>query len=179
MCIIRIIKAGDVSSEEIKTLWKENPHGGGIALIDNDLNLKVPIRTKSFDLFKKELFNQFDKNNFRTLIFHMRYRSKGSLNTININPIYINEATVMFHNGTLQGYDNDFYSDSLMYVFNVLHSIEELDIENQDHIKQIINSLFGSGSRLVFLQKGKAEPLIINNKGIGYWYKNNTQWTSK
>ena len=41
MCIIRIIKAGDVSSEEIKTLWKENPHGGGIALIDNDLNLKT------------------------------------------------------------------------------------------------------------------------------------------
>ena len=55
MCIIRIIKAGDISSEEIKALWEENPHGGGIALIDNDYNLKVPIRTEDFDLFEKEL----------------------------------------------------------------------------------------------------------------------------
>ena len=179
MCIIRIIKAGDISSEEIKALWEENPHGGGIALIDDDLNLKVPIRTKDIDLFEKELFNQLDEKNFKTLVFHMRYRSRGSLNTININPIYINEETVMFHNGTLQRYNNDFYSDSLMYVFNELHSIQELDIENKDHIKQIKDSLFGNGSRLVLLQKGKANPLIINNKEIGYWYKNNTQWTSK
>ena len=179
MCIIRIIKTGDISSEEIKALWEKNPHGGGIALIDNDLNLEVPIRTKYFDLFEKELFNQLNEKNFKTLVFHMRNRSQGSLDIININPIYINETTVMFHNGTLHGYDNDFYSDSLMYVFNELHSIDELDIENQDHIKQIKNSLFGNGSRLVFLQKGKAEPLIINNKGIGYWYKNNKQWTSK
>ena len=118
MCIIRIIKAGDISSEEIKALWEKNPHGGGIALIDNDLNLEVPIRTKYFDLFEKELFNQLNEKNFKTLVFHMRNRSRGSLDIININPIYINETTVMFHNGTLHGYDNDFYSDSLMYVFN-------------------------------------------------------------
>ena len=28
MCIIRIIKAGDISSEEIKALWEETPTAG-------------------------------------------------------------------------------------------------------------------------------------------------------
>ena len=167
------------SKNEIESLWKNNPHGGGIGLIDNDLNLKVPIRTHEYELFRDELQKLLKEKNFKTLVFHMRLRSKGSLDIVNVNPIYINEKTVMFHNGTINGFDNDFYSDTLMYVFNVLHSIKELDIENKNHIKQIKDSLLNNPSRLVFLQEGKAEPLIINNQNIGYWLKNSKQWSSK
>jgi len=55
MCIIKIIKDGDISNNEIESLWKNNPHGGGIGLIDNDLNLRVPIRTHEYELFRDEL----------------------------------------------------------------------------------------------------------------------------
>ena len=44
---------------------------------------------------------------------------------------------------------------------------------------QIKDSLLNNPSRLVFLQEGKAEPLIINNQNIGYWLKNSKQWSSK
>ncbi len=179
MCIIKIIQDGAISNDEIESLWKNNPHGAGIGLIDNDLNLRVPIRTKEYELFRDELQKLLKEQNFKTLVFHMRLRSKGSLDEVNVNPIYIDKKTVMFHNGTINGFDNDFYSDSKMYVFNVLHLIKELDIENKNHIKQIKDSLLNNPSRLVFLQEGKAEPLIINNQNIGYWYKNSKQWTSK
>ena len=179
MCIIKIIQDGDISDNEIESLWKNNPHGGGIGLIDKDLNLRVPIRTHEYELFRDELQKCLKEQNFKTLVFHMRRRSKGSLDIVNVNPIYINEKTVMFHNGTINGFDNDFYSDTLMYVFNVLHSIKELDIENKNHIKQIKDSLLNNPSRLVFLQEGKAQPLIVNNQNIGYWLKNSKQWSSK
>ena len=148
-------------------------------MIDNDLNLEVPIRTKYFDLFEKELCNQLNEKNFKTLVFHMRNRSQGSLDIININPIYINETTVMFHNGTLSNYSNNHYSDSLMFVFNVIHSIDGFDIENKYHIELIEHALLDNPSRLVFLQEGKEHPLIINNKGVGYWNLNKKQWSSK
>ena len=64
-------------------------------------------------------------------------------------------------------------------MFSTYYSIKELDIENKNHIKQIKDSLLNNPSRLVFLQEGKAEPLIINNQNIGYWLKNSKQWSSK
>ena len=98
MCIIKIIQDGAISNNEIESLWKNNPHGGGIGLIDNELNLRVPIRTHEYELFRDELQKLLKEQNFKTLVFHMRLRSKGSLDTINVNPIYVNEKTVMFHN---------------------------------------------------------------------------------
>lgn len=179
MCIIKIFKEGEISSKELDDLWEQNPHGAGIGLIDNCLSLKVPLRTFDKEEFKTVLTRYLQSEDYKTLVFHMRYRSRGSLDSVNINPIFIDDKTVMFHNGTLSNYSNNHYSDSLMFVFNVIHSIDGFDIENKYHIELIEHALLDNPSRLVFLQEGKEHPLIINNKGVGYWNLNKKQWSSK
>lgn len=179
MCIIKIFKDSSISDNEIDKLWSQNSDGGGIGYIDKELNLHIPIRTDDLALFKKELQELLRNKNYETLVIHLRNRSKGSVDFVNINPIYIDKETIMFHNGTFHRYENNYYSDSIQFVFDEIHKFKNFDIENESQIEQIKNKVLNNRSRLVFLQQGKKNPLIIDNFDIGYWLHEGKQWTSK
>lgn len=179
MCIIKIFKQGLLKPEEVDYLWEQNPDGGGIGLINKKLNLEIPIKTNNLEKFKTVLFKHLEKAQFETLVFHLRKRSRGSLDKININPIFINKSTVMFHNGTFDEFNNNFYSDTFLFVFNIIQKINNFDIENKTHIDQIKSFMSDNLSRVVFLQVGKPEPLIIDNFEKGYWNIGGEQWSSK
>ena len=179
MCVMKYSNGDkNISMNEIEKMWFNNPDGAGIGVLDVNNNLISSFKTKNLDEFKEEVGNVFKHQQFNHAVMHFRRRSRGSFDLINVNPLKVNEDTLFFHNGTLRQLNDKELSDSNIFVRDFLSEIKDFDISNPKTVQKIHELLDGNISRMIFLQSGSENPLIIDEANLGYWNEAKTIWTS-
>ena len=178
MCVIKTIKEGSFSSREILEMWNNNPDGAGIGVLDKSNTLIKPFKSKDFNEFQINLDLVFRNQDFNQVVIHFRRRSRGSYDLVNVNPIPVNKDTLFFHNGTFGNLNEEYLSDSNIFVRDFISEIKDFDLSDPNTELKILNLLNGNTSRMVFLQTGVEKPLIIDNANIGYWDESKNIWTS-
>jgi len=179
MCVMKVIKNGHLSKEEIEKMWCDNPDGAGIGIIDINNNLLEPFKTKNLDELQDKLEEIFEKQEFNLVVVHFRNRSKGSHGLVNVNPIVLKNKAMFFHNGTIEYLNDEDLSDSNLFARDYLNTISDFDISEPSTLESIQNYLGSNISRMVFIQDGNPTPLIIDNSEKGYWNEDGNIWTSK
>ena len=58
--------------EEIEKMWRDNPDGAGIGIIDINNNLLEPFKTKNLDELQDKLEEIFEKQEFNLVVVHFR-----------------------------------------------------------------------------------------------------------
>lgn len=178
MCVI-VHQPPEVTldDERLRRLWKHNSHGGGIAYITPNNEIKVH---KSMDLEKylhtyKSLRGKFAKTDF---LLHMRIATHGTVDLSNVHPFHVNEHTVMAHNGIIHGVPTDKErSDTRVFVEDVLPSLPTTWLDDF-YIRQMVEKWIG-WSKLMFLTVDPAlkhNVYILNRKSgtdhEGLWFSN-------
>ena len=94
-----------------------NPHGFGITYLDNG-HTKRKLTYKGIDkLLKTD----------RPLVCHFRYATVGKINLNNVHPFNVSSRTVIYSNGTVDGFGNGHESDIAHIAKRVLPKLRKLD----------------------------------------------------
>ena len=106
-----------IPSDILDRAKKINPHGFGITYLDNG-------QTK-----RKLTYNGIDKmlETDRPLVCHFRYATVGKINLNNVHPFNVNNRTVIYSNGTVDGFGNGHESDIAHIAKRVLPKLRKLD----------------------------------------------------
>ena len=106
-------------------------------------------------------------------MFHARIKTHGLISLDNCHPFYVTNDLVVFHNGIIQGRKHKTWSDTRVFVHDVLQELPNDFLSNRG-IRHLILQLI-DWSRLVFATpQGIA---WIANRGMGckkrgVWYSN-------
>jgi predicted glutamine amidotransferase len=155
--------------ELINQQWKDNPHGAGIAFIDdNKLTITKGIMTRSF-------LNKCLKSHlYETVIVHLRFATHGNKDIDNTHPfLTCSGGAAMAHNGILPSpwSSSGSVSDSRMMA-ETLSMLKVIDIVRDS--AQIGYQI--GHNKLVFLSK---EGFIhIINHELGEWIEKGKTWIS-
>tara|TARA_R110002153_G_scaffold72533_5_gene189695 strand:+ start:172 stop:1041 length:870 start_codon:yes stop_codon:yes gene_type:complete len=102
MClIIHKPKGQRIPVDIIQRAKLVNPHGFGITYLDTGETRKL----FKYDLVDKILATP------RPIVAHFRFATVGTIDTNNIHPFHIDKDTVIFSNGTVEGYGTKTTSD--------------------------------------------------------------------
>ncbi|MEM4620692.1 MAG: hypothetical protein QW607_10825 [Desulfurococcaceae archaeon] len=180
MCVIVYKPRGIAlpNDETLQKCWDCNSDGAGIAWIEKG----YVIVKKGFMDFE-ELLKELRKRDWTDvdLVIHFRLVSRGLKKPELCHPFkvdhridramklkYRTKNWVLFHNGTLYGFGEDWKSDTLEFA-NWLGKLRKMGLEDEGIIE--IVSKIGSFDRFVLMK-----PEVI--KLIGRWYKRDGYWFS-
>lgn len=170
MCVAILAPKGKViTPRQLFNGWTSNPHGAGLAYLDNDGKVQISKGFLNFDAFEADYIRKVEA--FGTngpMLVHMRIRSAGDMGRDNTHPFRIKNGA-MIHNGTLFSPKRDpkskyQKSDTALFA-ETLHNI--LTPEDVREAKSDLESAI-YGSKLAFLWDG-GETVIINER-YGYWH---------
>ena len=177
MCIaINSPKGTTPKKESLKESFKNNPHGGGFAFVDDG---KIIIK-KGFMDFNK-FFRAYNDANLQSKnkLIHFRIKTSGKINYENCHPFMVTDKLAMIHNGVIPNFGNDKISDTREFISMVLAPIIKengLEVLTNQTFIETMRDLIGS-SKLVFLDnKGKS---YIINETLGHyncdvWFSNSS-----
>ena len=139
MClIIHKPKNKTIPADIIRRAMAVNPHGFGITYLDTGKTRKL------FDYKGVERI----LNTERAIVAHFRFATIGTIDSNNIHPFSIDSRTVIYSNGTVDGYGTRTKSDIAHIADNVLSKLSPQDwrpfLELTDTRFAIVN--LGSGS---------------------------------
>ena len=106
-----------IPSDVLHRAKEINPHVFGVTYLDNG-------QTK-----RKLSYKGIDKmlNTDRPLVAHFRYATVGKINLNNVHPFNVNSRTVIYSNGTVDGFGNGHESDIAHIAKRVLPKLRKLD----------------------------------------------------
>ena len=178
MCIaILKLKDSVITDEQLRTSFRRNNDGGGIAyIVDNQLIIeKGYFNEDEFVNAVRRAESMTDNN----MLIHCRIGTSGGRNERNCHPFRVSDNVAMIHNGVISKFngkeaDN---SDTAIYVRDILAKISDEDLIHNDVIKYLVESDIGCGNKFV-LMNNKGEYTIFNEKSghwkDGIWFSNNT-----
>lgn len=175
MCVAIVTKEGAViPSNTLLEGWKNNPHGGGFAFVDDDHQVVIKKGYMKFSDFVQSYEHAAAKFADRSpFLVHMRIRTSGDTSPSNCHPFKVKDGA-MIHNGVLftpagsrAGTETDRKSDTRVFAES-LHNILRLE-----HIKKVSDKLryaVGEYNKLCFLNKDKEYHIV--GESSGYWSDN-------
>lgn len=177
MCIaILKTKEGVITDDILRTCFKNNPHGAGIAYTkDNKLYVvKGLFKVEDFINAVREGERQADSN----MLIHCRISTSGLIDIDNTHPHVVNDSTVLIHNGIL---DVDVpkdskESDTRIYIREYLKDLP-IDFTYNKSILRLIANDIGSSNKFVFLNTNGDYAIVNESAGHwinGVWYSNMT-----
>lgn len=179
MCvIIHQPTSAHLDKDLYNKLWKINSDGGGFAYISNTGEIQVK-KSMDRDWLWRKFETERSKNPRRDFMLHLRIRTHGTTDINNVHPFFVDEHTVMAHNGTIAKVPDyqDGRSDTKVFVDEVLPDLPE-DWLDRQYIVDMVEEWIG-WSRLMFLTTNpllKRSVYILNkSKGTkhnGMWFSN-------
>ena len=106
-----------IPSDILDRAKRINPHGFGITYLDNG-HTKRRLSYKGIDQMLKT---------DRPLVCHFRLATVGKVNVGNVHPFNVNSRTVIYSNGTVDGFGNGHESDIAHIAKRVLPKLRKLD----------------------------------------------------
>lgn len=169
MCIaILNTKGTTLKKKLLSNCWENNGDGAGILYIDDDSNLQTFKTLDSFEEFYAnyiEIKKSYGKS--RNMLLHFRISTHGVINKENCHPFIVDESVGFIHNGMISNVpDSVQYSDTNMLNRTLLQKLKT-GFEQDDEVLEFLDSLIGSGNKLVFLNN-KDEWSIVN-EAAGHW----------
>ncbi len=179
MCVIIHQPSGSyLTKDRAQRLWKINSDGGGFTFIDND-GLIQAERAMEFTQFWTAFERARSAFPQRDFLLHMRIATHGDISLANCHPFWINDETVMMHNGILNqvpDYD-DGRSDTGVFVDEVIAELPENWLDNT-YLQDMMEEYVGY-NKLAFLTTSLnvKENVIILNRTLGstvdgMWFSN-------
>lgn len=173
MCIAIINALGTLDETTFHNCWESNPHGGGLAYVD-DGQVKILKEMDSVSHLYRQ-YSDIRKYNKLPMIIHFRVATSGDVDENNCHPFEVMPGLVMAHNGIIEHVDTDPQtSDTRAFISQVLSKLPEDFLLNVG-IRALIRGFIDS-SRLVFLNKYGVYDII--NEHMGHWDKQRLNWFS-
>lgn len=194
MCVIIHKPAGKpILKERLHRLWTRNPDGGGIAYIDRTGILQAEKALHWEEWW--EIFSRVNKEHGKNseILIHMRIATHGSICQENTHPFWVNETTVMAHNGIITEYmpkktwdpelkkmvqEGEDLSDTRLFMENVLRELPE-DWLDKPGLTELVADFLGKSNKMMFLTSNpslKYSVYIINPSAgtevDGLWFSN-------
>jgi len=172
MCLI-IFQEQDskkIDADLLKDEWDFNPHGAGIATIEDG-----SVKVQRFTKFRR-FIKAYEKTSDASMrMIHFRFNTRGSNGIGNVHPFLVSRGKIaMAHNGTFSDVpQHRRMSDSSM-IAESLHRVSA-SVLMSGEFDAILNQMCGTTSKMV-LMSGRGEIKIIN-EDIGEWYDEKT-WMS-
>ncbi len=180
MCIIAMIPAGkQITEETLTNMTNNNPHGSGIAWIEEDkIKTYKSMDNKKFIKKAMEIQGKFCKDS--DILIHCRIATSGKTNIDNCHPFKISNDTVFAHNGMLDVVEpTDEVSDTRMFNDSLLRQLKPTFLDSVK-TRKFIGEVIGS-DKLAFLTvnpKLKRNTYIINRdlgeKDNKVWFSNSS-----
>lgn len=178
MCVA-IVKPKDkeITDEELKNCFENNPDGAGIAFAkDGKLYLIKGIFDKNKFIEKvRQVENVVDGD----MLIHCRISTSGLVDTNNCHPHVVNEKTALIHNGVLHGINvptDSKVSDTVIFIHEYLKNLPE-DFMKDKNIIKLIEAAIGNYNKFCFINN-KGETVIVNESEgewhNGVWYSNDS-----
>jgi hypothetical protein len=138
-----------------------------------DKELKIQ---KGFFNFEK-FYKAYKKHEAKKCVIHFRIKTHGKVDETNCHPFYINNSMGFVHNGTITGFGNDTFSDTIQFNEGILQKLVgkwgNLALF-QDPIVDLIENRIG-WSKLIMLDRHGNHKIFNEEKGEwdnGVWYSN-------
>lgn len=175
MCIaILKRKNGNITDEQLRECFINNPDGAGIAYTkDNQLFIvKGIFDVKTFINEVRTAENICDNN----MLIHCRIGTSGVKNAFNTHPFLINEHIALIHNGILdiKVPKGSLENDTQLFIKRYLADIDKYTIMHNKAVHELINKCIGGHNKFVLLDNTGYYKII--NEDAGHW-KNNV-WFS-
>lgn len=177
MCIAIYTKAGAVISEQaITASFNSNRDGAGLAYVDDEGKLQV-LKTDKLDVFQKmykECCQRFPESH---KMLHFRVSTSGGVNAFNTHPFYVDNNTVMCHNGVITKCNpkkDDKRNDTQIFNDTILKNISRKMYKNPA-IKELIEEYIGFSKVIVMNNRND---FVIFNEDKGHWDKEGQVWYS-
>lgn len=177
MCIaILKLKDGTITDEELRTSFRRNNDGGGVAYtVNNELIVKKGIFGEDEFVQTVREAEQVADNN---MLIHCRIGTSGGRNTHNCHPHLIRDNICVIHNGIIYKYNNKEKenSDTVIYARDILSKLSDDDLLTNPTIQYLIESDIGTGNKFVIMDNlGRYK---IFNENSGHW-KNNVWFSNE
>jgi hypothetical protein len=157
MCIIaaKFPEAQHPSTDEIKEMWKRNPHGAGLAYPDVAGGISIVKGLMTLDAFMEaakpllEIPNSF-------YLMHFRIATHGSTGPTMTHPFWIKDGKIaLAHNGILPYHkvlsDQDDRSDTAGFVEDVLAKLPE-DWYTSPVWRHVVEEYMGWGNKFAVIE---------------------------
>jgi hypothetical protein len=179
MCIAIYQDAGaTLTEDEIRTSWKSNPDGGGLAYIDDCGKI---CTFKSMKL--KPLLEEYERvvtmfGQHSPMLVHFRIATHGGVNEFNCHPFMVNDNIAMIHNGIIPVLmdKKDPRSDTRVFAEEYLTKLPVGWLDD-DYMFDMVEEYIGQ-SKLVFLSTETRERGYIANERMGHWNDSKSIWFS-
>ena len=180
MCLI-IHKPAEarVSEQLLASAAAFNPHGFGIMTFGDDRGITLRRRSRSHLPALKRLCREYEAVE---CVIHLRYRTRGSLDLENTQPMRITNDISMVHNGTvaLEPHNPD-RSDTWHLIHDYLRPILRNRPETlyERSFENLVRAWAGVHNRFVFMDARQRKTVIINHEAGVLWddlWLSNTRW---
>lgn len=158
-----------------------NDDGHGFAIASKSLGIEI-YKSMDYDMFALHLAEARERHGHDSLVLvHARFATHGTTDEYNVHPFWVDEDTVMAHNGILPNEWHpavgDKRSDTRVFVDRTAIQYVGNGVPSRRGGKTM-GQMIGSGNKLVFLSVKNGEPKvrIVNaHLGVftgGVWYSN-------
>lgn len=172
MCLAICAPVGvQLSRERLSNGWDSNSDGGGYAFIDQYGGIMVR-RFMSWVDFIEGYQADHAANTKSPFIVHQRFATHGTKDLNNVHPFWLDDETVVMHNGVLDVNLTDVErSDTKTFVEDYLARLPKRWFDDPNMVDMVED--FTRGSKLIILTVdplAKQEVYIIN-ENAGHWDK--------
>jgi len=183
MCLIVWKPAGSlISRKAMRNAFVNNPHGFGIASFSprESFYLETGL-SKSFN----HVWEKVEEHSHLNQLIHFRYATVGGVSENLVHPFEIVKGTYLFHNGTINGFEEipEGHSDTSYFVEKVLRPEFETNPDcfmDDDWLNAVS---YGVGqSRMVILRDDGKIAFVNYNNGCEYgnlWFSNTNYFGGK
>lgn len=180
MCLIIHRPAGAVIPEALlESAAAFNPHGFGVMSYTDHAGVRVERHARSR---LDDILRACRAHADHEYVLHLRYRTRGSLDLANVQPLRVTRDIALAHNGTLDLAHGDVQrSDTWHFVQHYLRPILQRRAEtlHDRAFQELVRQWAGQNNRFVFMDARSRRTVIINAEAgrsvDGLWFSN-TRW---
>lgn len=170
MCIAIYQDAGqNLGDDLLFNAWTNNPDGGGFAYFrDGQPHVEKYMTWTSYIKNLRKAKREHPDSPF---VLHMRIKTHGTVCIENTHPFYVDENTVMAHNGIISGvtYDETNKNDTRHFIEQYIRELPDDWLDNLA-LSRLVEDFIGN-SKLVFLTSNPdlEYGAYILNSHKGHW----------
>lgn len=180
MCLVIHKPArSEIPDELLVSAAAFNPHGFGIMSFGPARGLAVQRRSRTRLADVRRLYRNHINHES---VLHLRYRTRGSIDLENTQPLRVTRDIFLVHNGTLSlPHTHSAWSDTWHFIRDYLRPIlrHRPDVLHEPSFQELIKCWAGQNNRFIFMDARHRKTVIINQEAgrqIDALWISNTRW---
>lgn len=172
MCLAICAPVGvQLSRDRLSNGWDSNSDGGGYAFIDQYGGI-VCRRFMSWFEFIEGYTADHAANTKSPFIVHQRFATHGTTDLTNVHPFWMDDETVVMHNGVLGvNLTDQERSDTRHFVEDYLARLPKRWFDDQNMVDMVEDYTRGSKLVLLTVDPLAKQEVYILNEDAGHWDK--------